>query len=91
VLCSSVRDHNDGQAGCQHSELRGGHLGETVAGETTSRARAAAKTPPLIKQTFAYNGGLATFICSNALSPLLTCSWHALARKWVADPILDAG
>jgi hypothetical protein len=44
-------------------------------GETTSRARAAAKTAPLIKQTFTYNGGLATFICSNALSPLLTCSW----------------
>lgn len=46
-----------------------------MAGETTSRVRAAAKTAPLIKQTFAYNGGLATFICSNALSPLLTCSW----------------
>ena len=64
-----------------------------MAGETTSRARAAAKTAPLIKQTFTYNGGLATFICSNALSPLLTCSWKraALARKWVADPILHGG
>jgi hypothetical protein len=45
---------------------------QTVAREITSRARAAAKTAPWIKQTFTYSSGLAApFICSNTVSPLL--------------------
>jgi hypothetical protein len=60
---------------------------QTVAREITSRATAAAKTAPWIKQTFTYSSGLAAaFLCSNTVSPLLLLVEARM--KWVADPIL---
>jgi hypothetical protein len=89
-----VGGHNDGEAGCQHGELRGGHLMRDGGGcyhqwgEGGRKDRSVDQADPS-HTTAGWRPSSAPTLF-HGFSPVHG-SAHALARKWVADPILHGG